>query len=51
MIDVGNVPGDWFRGSLNNCFLMYIVWFTGLKKELKVGDKNTMELGGSCPSW
>ncbi len=39
--------------GIGKCFLMYIMWFAGLKKEWEAGDKKAVESGGSCSesSW
>ena len=46
--------GGWIglgSGDFSKCFLMYIMWFAGLKKELEAGDKKAVESGGSGSSW
>jgi hypothetical protein len=35
---------DWIRGCYW-CFLMHVMWFTGVKKELEEGDNNIVEEG------
>jgi hypothetical protein len=30
-------------GDFSKCFLMYIMWFAGLKKELESGNKKAVE--------
>jgi hypothetical protein len=45
--------GSWIGlglGDFSKCFLMYIMWFAGLKKGLEAGDKKAAESGGSGSS-